>query len=655
MNNKTTIAIVCLPLALSVFAFSGCQQTKTTGDAKPAHSLIEQPAKAAAPAEKPAETPKGNATLEAKPASIAATKKSAPVTKAPLLADTPPPNADTKSLNVKDTHTFSAPSFVYKINNVTYTWSLDSFAKSELDKAVEKINTRKDISIKRDHWRYSDSKNTHSQFCGMAIPFPVRDSTTVKTGHERIKESVKISESEKKTIDAFKKVQEEVERLFYERKLSNPKLVFEIEILNGCDSPITLEGCTPEVFIEKSLKGYARPLEQYEKIPSGRSKVLFEFPLNETDKFRSALSASEISINFKSNAGAPPRLKDSNLDIYDYMKHESHLCVESSSERVIYAFKNKGQRIQDLLSQLKAQEFTNNLNNIEQDCSRWDIYVDGKKVAHTQMLTIGAHNVLIKIPYPQKQVSWDKPRKFVLGKEENREGILLEMRPIPCGKFKMGSPPDEIDREGNEDQKNVTISTPFLMSETEITQLQYLQVMGENPSLFKQDLNPVENVSWNDAKKFCEKLTQLLKEELPSNVIFDLPTEAQWEYACRAGTKERFYTGIYAADLRTAAHFDAHSHHPVKGKKPNKWGLYDMHGNVWEWTLDIYNDHLIGGTDPVRKIKDKKEAYTYRVARGGSWRSPAHHCRSALRLQLEESVKQDKIGFRVVLIQKREK
>jgi len=178
-------------------------------------------------------------------------------------------------------------------------------------------------------------------------------------------------------------------------------------------------------------------------------------------------------------------------------------------------------------------------------------------------------------------------------------GVTMKMVLIRPGKFMMGSPDSEQGRRDNEGpQHEVTISKPFYMGVTEVTQAQYKAVMGTNPSHFRGPTNPVETVSWIDASDFCMKLSEKTRQAIR------LPTEAEWEYACRAGTQTAFSfgddpsaSGDYAWDRRNSG--ENPEKHPVGQKKPNSWGLYDMHSNVWEWCADWYGEYPKGPvTDP---------------------------------------------------------
>jgi formylglycine-generating enzyme required for sulfatase activity len=196
---------------------------------------------------------------------------------------------------------------------------------------------------------------------------------------------------------------------------------------------------------------------------------------------------------------------------------------------------------------------------------------------------------------------------------------------INAGTFTMGSPTNEVDRNADEGpQTQVTITLGFWMSKYKTTQEEYLGVTGSNPSYFIGDLKrPVEQISWNDATNYCGKLTVRERADgrLPVGYVYRLPTEAEWEYACRAGTTTRFsygddagYTQLsnyawywdnsYTTVKPSGVSLDIEGHyyttHSVGHKKPNAWGLYDIHGNVWEWCLDWYSGSLPGGsvTDP---------------------------------------------------------
>ncbi len=200
---------------------------------------------------------------------------------------------------------------------------------------------------------------------------------------------------------------------------------------------------------------------------------------------------------------------------------------------------------------------------------------------------------------------------FELGK-----GVQLELMYIPAGEFMMGSPETEkghYDDEGP--QHKVKIASPFWMGKYPITQAQYEAIMGKNPSHFKGAQRPVENVSWDDCNEFRKRLSKRL------GVEFKLPSEAQWEYACRAGTTTAYSFGDEASQLGNYAWYTENSGgetHPVGEKKPNAWGLYDMHGNVWEWCEDLWHSNYQGApTDGSAWMSGgTSDAHPLR---GGSW------------------------------------
>jgi len=223
--------------------------------------------------------------------------------------------------------------------------------------------------------------------------------------------------------------------------------------------------------------------------------------------------------------------------------------------------------------------------------------------------------------------------------------IGMKLIYIPPGEFMMGSPDSEKDRHSDEGpQHRVRISKGFYMSVTEVTQAQCKAVMGSNPSSFQGDDLPVEQASWNDAIEFCNKLSQ--KE----GKGYRLPTEAEWEYACRAGSTTRFYFGDGDSQLSHYAWYDVNSGsktHRVGKKKPNAFGLYDMHGNVLEWCSDWYDAGYYSqspGDDPKGPSTGQ-----YRVFRGGRWGSSANSCRVAARNFLTPVDCSFSLGFRLVL------
>ena len=235
-------------------------------------------------------------------------------------------------------------------------------------------------------------------------------------------------------------------------------------------------------------------------------------------------------------------------------------------------------------------------------------------------------------------------------------GLILVW--CPPGTFLMGSPKGELGRFANEAPAETTLTHGFFIQSTELTQQQWGALRNSNPSSFVNPSNPVEMVNWEDATGFCEELTRksLAEGLIPKGWRFDLPTEAQWEYACRAGTTSALNDGSNLASktgadpgLDPLAWYESNSEqaaHPVAGKKPNAWGLYDMHGNLWEWCRDWFEFKLKGGNDPAGPTEGSS-----RVIRGGSWYigSPSF-CRSAYRSSYGIERRISHLGFRIALV-----
>jgi formylglycine-generating enzyme required for sulfatase activity len=233
------------------------------------------------------------------------------------------------------------------------------------------------------------------------------------------------------------------------------------------------------------------------------------------------------------------------------------------------------------------------------------------------------------------------------------QGVSLSLARLPAGKFLMGSPKgdmgaanDESDRAPNNPaQHEVTLSKPFLIGVTEITQEQYQQVTGTNPSHFKGADLPVDSVSWEDATRFCKMLSD------KTGKVVRIPTEAEWEYACRAGSTTRYFHGDDpdSEELADHAWYEVNAGrktHPVGLKKPNAWGLCDMGGNLWEWCQDFY-----AGPYEDKSVTDPKgpAAGGIRILRGGCWETGRLSCRSTNRGGMIPGRATSRFGFRVVV------
>jgi formylglycine-generating enzyme required for sulfatase activity len=249
-------------------------------------------------------------------------------------------------------------------------------------------------------------------------------------------------------------------------------------------------------------------------------------------------------------------------------------------------------------------------------------------------------------------------------------GLDMKLARIPAGKFVMGSPAAEAERDPEELQHEVVITRPFYMGVHEVTQGQYEKLMGKNPSFFGPKNGgtpdqPVEQVRWAEAVEFCRRLSNLPAEKKAGRT-YRLPTEAEWEYACRAGTTTAFHFGN--ALSHTQANFNGN--YPYGGAArgpylqktakvgsypPNAWGLYDMHGNVAEWCADWYdpdyykNSPREDPTGPAKGVLSTGYAgQFFRVVRGGCWLDEARGCRAAYRFRLQPSEPYRLVGFRVV-------
>jgi formylglycine-generating enzyme required for sulfatase activity len=275
----------------------------------------------------------------------------------------------------------------------------------------------------------------------------------------------------------------------------------------------------------------------------------------------------------------------------------------------------------------------------EQAAGKQDVTVsvetpDGQTAQTTLAVTV-TRPIPAPAPLPGKEIALD------LG-----GGVKLEMVLIPAGEFLIGSPDSDKNASvGEKPQHRVRITKPFYLGKYLVTQEQWGAVTGSNPSRFKGPKNPVENVSWDDCQQFFDKLNA---KSGPGGGKFQLPTEAQWEYACRAGSTTRYCFGDEESGLDEYAWYDAnsdHKTHPVGEKKQNAWGLYDIHGNVFEWCQDWYDK----GYDANSPTDDPTGPATGsgRVSRGGGWYDTARYCRSASRRRLTPGNRYFNLGFRV--------
>lgn len=227
-------------------------------------------------------------------------------------------------------------------------------------------------------------------------------------------------------------------------------------------------------------------------------------------------------------------------------------------------------------------------------------------------------------------------RTFTVG------GVSFNMIRVEGGRFQMGASEKDTDAVFCEKPQHWVNLSDYYMGETVVTQALWKAVMGTNPSAFKGNNNPVEQVSWNDCQEFIKKLNE------KTGQTFRLPTEAEWEYAARGGNKSKGYKYAGSSHAEEVAWFEDNSGkktHPVKTKKPNELGLFDMSGNVWEWCQDWYGDYSNSEqTNPNGALSG-----SYRVNRGGSWYSIAGACRVSIRYNRAPADAYDDLGFRLAL------
>jgi len=241
---------------------------------------------------------------------------------------------------------------------------------------------------------------------------------------------------------------------------------------------------------------------------------------------------------------------------------------------------------------------------------------------------------------PAKPTTTTSPAKPTSGGEVVTNSVGMKLAYVPAGTFMMGSPPDEANRDDDETQRKVTLTRGFYIGTTEVTQKQWQAVMGFNPAETKADDLPASRISWANALAFCRKLGRA------EGRTYRLPTEAEWEYACRAraagpvagtGKLDEMGWHIDNSDERPR---------PVATKGPNAWGLFDMHGNAMEWCADRYARDVAPepATDPAGPAEGAE-----RVARGGSWGHYPRACRAAARASVRPAYQLKQVGFRVVM------
>ena len=371
----------------------------------------------------------------------------------------------------------------------------------------------------------------------------------------------------------------------------------------------------------------------------------------------------EITIFFKANSQVIPK---NSLEYERLIHFTNFLSRNSRGRRILFIClgsspsPGEGERI---LSKQRTRApisiIDHQLVNIPH--TFYEIFDSGEMycpLTHSKNINKGYRHVRILALYEIQQTN--APRAQQMNYPLPREGwshftnsLGMQFIHVPPGSFTMGSPASELRRSKGERQHNVTLTKGFWLMATEVTQAQWVALMGKNPSHF---LNcgmdcPVENVRWSDVKEFIGKLNQ--KEQTHR---YRLPTEAEWEYAARAGTATAFHSGpmIAKKDFDTNLHLDRvgwyyrnakESTHQVAKKLPNGWGFYDMHGNVWEWCDDWQSPY------PFHSVVDPAGAASgyAKIRRGGSWAHYPEYCRSAYRSLYESEDRSPEIGFRLAI------
>jgi len=343
--------------------------------------------------------------------------------------------------------------------------------------------------------------------------------------------------------------------------------------------------------------------------------------------------------NMKKRLGTSAAKSDDSLDTMLAMVEQKEQQQQRIDELKRQREAEEAQRRAEI-DRLKAEKRQKRIAAMNEDIRKYEKIVSSR--FGKDMKASAWKNLIDKYPQAKGLAVGDTDGlmfKVAYGGIVNDLGMRFML--IPAGSFMMGSPSSERERDSDERQHKVKLTKGFYMQTTEVTQGQWKAVMGNNPSKFNGDDRPVEKVSWNDVQAFMRKLNN--KEGTEK---YRLLTEAEWEYACRAGSTTRFCFGDSDGQLGKYAWYSGNSSsktHPVGQKKPNAWGLYDMHGNVWEWCQDWYGDYPSGHvTDPKGPSSG-----SYRVGRGGGWGGDAGYCRSARRGRYTPGGGGSNLGFRL--------
>ena len=396
---------------------------------------------------------------------------------------------------------------------------------------------------------------------------------------------------------------------------------------------LTVKVLNLDLTVEKVVQGSTESEDDLEAIINTLSSKLIMSP-KQVVEARDVAPSQKIKAGSKARLYVKPDPPDARVRILN-IKPSYRDGIELDAGRYHIEVSKKGFGMVRNWVSLGAGEDKNLEIHLGKAKLKYLVPVPGAKYAPLRGLSAGS----------REAQGWQRKAVEGLGlpleARTRKTGIVFRL--IPGGSFMMGSPSSESGRASDEGPAHrVMISKPLYVGKFEITQAQWQAVMGNNPSDFKNSGSdaPVEQVSWNDCIEFCRYLCHL--EGVPT-MTFRLLTEAEWEYACRAGTM-----GPYAGDLGWMGWYKGNSGektHKVGVMSPNAWGLYDMHGNVWEWCQDWYGDNLPAAiTDPRGPTSG-----SYRVLRGGSWCSEASDCRSAGRNWSGPGRRGGNGGFRFVV------
>jgi formylglycine-generating enzyme required for sulfatase activity len=315
-------------------------------------------------------------------------------------------------------------------------------------------------------------------------------------------------------------------------------------------------------------------------------------------------------------------------DLCGDQKREIAILIAALRENVAVELRETHGRLPLSLVVDRCSKRLHENTGVVPDLAKWSVETWG--------LALGLIDPKTFIADPQSPTqAWQRSSSFV---PDLTNSIGVRFVLVPSGAFKMSVGLGSCE---------VTISRPFFMGMFQVTQSQYESVAGVNPSYKKGPSNPVEQISWEDAKNFCQKLS-LLPSERAAGRVYRLPTEAEWEYSCRAGSTTSYCFGDDPANLAEYAWYYSNSqssHHPVGQRKPNAWGLFDMHGNVAEWCSDWYGPQTTQSiADPVGPSQGLERVY-----RGGSFLGAAKNCQSTNRLGHNPYTRYNYIGFRLAM------